>query len=385
MNFEIDRAFVLRTLEELVRIDSVNPSLDAAGAGEAEIGTYVQALCRDLGLEVHAHEPEPGRVSVVGVLRGEGGGRSLMLNAHYDTVSLEGDRGLLEPRIEGGRLFGRGSYDMKGSLAACLGALEALRRSGQGLRGDVLVAAVADEEHSSLGTADLIKRYSVDGAIVTEPTQLELCRAHKGFVWVEVEVLGRAAHGSQWRQGIDANRLMGHVLVKLDELDRQLRREKDHPLLGPPSLHAALLEGGSGLTTYAERSVLKVERRTLPGETPEQVLEEIQEILDLVADANPTFCGNCQILFSRPPFEVSEDAEIVKVVERAMDQTLGRPPEHVGENPWMDSALLSEAGVETVVIGPKGGEAHAPGEWVEVDSVMELAKLLALSTAEYCG
>lgn len=384
LSYAIDRSFVIHTLENLVRIDSVNPSLDPQGAGEAEVGAYVAGVCRDLGLEAHTHEPAPGRVSAVGILRGSGGGRSLMLNAHYDTVSLEGDRGLLEPKIENGRLLGRGAYDMKGSLAACLGAVKALREAGTVLAGDLLVAGVADEEVSSLGTADLIERYPVDGAIVTEPSQLNLCRAHKGFVWLEVTVFGRVAHGSQWQQGIDANRLMGRVLVKLDELDQRLRREKNHPLLGPPSLHAATLQGGTGLTTYAERCVLNIERRTLPGETEEQVVAEVEEILELLGDADPSFRANCRTLFSRPAFEVSADAEIVRVVEEASATVLGKRPKHVGENPWMDSALLAQAGVETVVIGPKGGGAHAPEEWVDLDSVVDLARILAVTAERYC-
>jgi acetylornithine deacetylase len=218
-----DRDYALATLQGLVRINSINPSLVPGGAGEAEIAAYIAESLRGVGADVALHAPEPGRTSVVGVLRGTGGGRALMLNAHVDTVGVAGMDEPFSGALRGGRVYGRGAYDMKGSLAACLTALKALADSGARLRGDVLVAAVADEEYASLGTADLIDRYQVDGAVVTEPTELDLCLAHKGFVWVEVETRGRAAHGSRFDLGVDANLRMGRYLARLEGLERELR------------------------------------------------------------------------------------------------------------------------------------------------------------------
>jgi acetylornithine deacetylase len=241
MTIPIDHDYLTETLAGLVRINSVNPTLVPGGAGEAEIATYTAASLRGIGLETAVHEPEPGRPSVVGVLRGSGGGRSLMLNAHYDTVGVEG---MVEPfsgAVRNGRLYGRGAYDMKGSLAAGMAAAKALVDSGTLLAGDLLVAAVADEEYASLGTADLVKRYKVDAAIVTEPTELDICLAHKGFIWLEVETLGRAAHGSRFDLGIDANMRMGRFLAELDKLEKALLARAGHPLAGPPSLHAAMI------------------------------------------------------------------------------------------------------------------------------------------------
>src|SRR5688572_2026319 len=381
----IDRDYALATLQRLVGINSINPSLVAGGAGEAEIADFIAGSLRGFGVEAALHEPEPGRTSVVGVLRGTGGGRSLMLNAHVDTVGVDGMDEPFSGALRDGRVYGRGAYDMKGSLAACLAALKALAESGTRQRGDVLLAAVADEEYASLGTAYLIGRYAVDGAIVTEPTELELCRAHKGFVWVEVETRGRAAHGSRFDLGVDANLRMGRYLARLEALERELRARTPHPLVGPPSLHAALLNGGSGLSTYAERCTLQIERRTIPGETEAQVAAELQALANALKAEDPSFEARVRPFFVREPFEVAPETAIVGAVDRAARAVLGRAPRHHGQTPWMDSALLASAGVETVVFGPAGAGAHAAVEWVDFESVVEVARILVGAAEEYCA
>ncbi|MEE8526177.1 MAG: M20/M25/M40 family metallo-hydrolase [Thermoanaerobaculia bacterium] len=308
-----------------------------------------------------------------------------MLNAHLDTVGVEGMEDPFLPQIRDGCLYGRGAYDMKGSLAACLAAVKALNDAGVELAGDLLVAAVADEEYASLGTADLIGRYAVDGAVVTEPTQLQLCLAHKGFTWFEVVTRGRAAHGSQVAQGIDANLRMGRFLTELANLERRLRTGLGHPLVGPPSLHAATLHGGTGLSTYAESCTLRIERRTIPGESGDQVAAEIRELVDRLEAADPTLRASFETLLVREPFEVAPEAAIVRSLTAAAAPVLGHPPEQIGENPWMDSALLASAGVDTVVFGPAGSGAHAREEWVDIESVMKTAAVLAGTAVSYCG
>jgi len=381
----VDPEYTLELAAELVRIDSVNPSLVEGASGEAEIAAFTAGRMEGLGLEVARHEPEPGRASVVGRLAGAGSGRSLMLNAHYDTVGVEGMDDPFSGRIADGRLHGRGAYDMKASLAAALGAVKALREMDARLAGDLLVAAVADEEHASLGTRDLIGRYDVDGAVVTEPTGLEVCLAHKGFVWLEVETRGRAAHGSDPETGVDANLRMGRVLTGLDELAAELADRPAHPRLGPPSVHAPLLEGGVGTSTYAPRCTLRIERRTLPGETARDVEAEVEAILDRMRAKDPSFEASLETLLERSAFEVGPDAAIVTALEEATTEALGRRPGRTGEGPWMDAAILADAGIETVVFGPAGGGAHADEEWVETDSVLRLAEVLAGTAFRYCG
>jgi acetylornithine deacetylase len=384
MPIVIDRQYLTETLASLVRINSINPTLVPGGVGESEIAAYTADSMVAIGLEVSVHEPEPGRPSVVGIWRGRGGGRSLMLNAHYDTVGVDEMVDPFSATIRDGRLYGRGAYDMKGSLAACMSAAKGLIDAGIILDGDLVVAAVADEEYASLGTNELIRHYPVDGAIVTEPTELDICLAHKGFIWLEVETTGRAAHGSRYDLGLDANMLMGRFLAELDKLEQALRARPDHPLVGPPTLHAAMIQGGSELSAYAASCRLQIERRTIPGESEAQVVGEIQAIIDGLTAVNPEFQARVKSFFVRDPFEVSPEAGIVQVLSEAASRVLNQRPAMVGQMPWMDSALLASAGVETVVIGPAGAGAHAHEEWVEVESVEKLAEILAETAIRYC-
>lgn len=386
MELHIDREYLTNLLTNLVRINSINPALVSGGAGEAEIAAYIAQVAQRLGLEVASHEPEPGRVSVVGRLPGQGRGRSLMLNGHIDTVGVENMPAPFSAEIRAGKLYGRGAFDMKGSVAACITAVKALVEARQPLAGDILIAAVADEEYASLGTADLGARYSVDGAIVAEPTtNMGLCLAHKGFIWLEVETIGRAAHGSRFNEGIDANMRMGRFLAELDKLEQNLRARPGHVLVGPPSLHAAMLKGGTELSAYAAHCRLSIERRTIPGETEAQVVGELQAIIDKLAAADPTFRASLKSLFVRDPFEVSGEADIARVVEKAAAKVLGQAPARIGETFWADAALLAAAGVETVMIGPRGAGAHAKEEWVDLQSLVDLARILAETAIEYCN
>jgi acetylornithine deacetylase len=381
----IDRSHCLEVLSNLVRINSINPTLVPGAPGESEIAEYVAGVLRGLGLEVERHEPQPGRVSVTGRLRGAGGGRSLMLNGHYDTVDVTGMRDPFSAAVRDGRLYGRGAFDMKGAVAACIAAAKHLAEAGPRLRGDVIVAAVADEEYGSVGTADLAATMRVDGAIVTEPTGLRVCLAHKGYQWIEVETTGRAAHGSRFDLGIDANLRMGRFLARLEGLERELRSRPPHPLVGPPSLHAATVRGGTGLSTYAASCRLEIERRTIPGETETSVKREIEALLEELRREDPGLEIAVRTFFVREPFEVAPTARIVGALEAAATAVLGAPPARFGDTPWMDAALLSAAGTETVVFGPTGAGAHAAEEWVELESVYRAADVLAETARRYCG
>jgi acetylornithine deacetylase len=355
----------------LVAIDSVNPDLIPGGAGEGEIARFVAGWLERAGLEVSVEEAAPGRPNVVGVARGSGGGRSLLLNAHLDTVGLLEPDGGLAPRLEGGRLYGRGSYDMKASLAAImLAGAECARR---GLRGDVIVTAVADEEVASIGTAAVCERWRADAAIVSEPTEERVCVAHKGFVAFEIETAGRAAHGSRPDLGVDAIARMGHVLVGIEALDALLRAGPEHPLLGTGSVHASVIEGGQEYSSYPARCLLKGERRTVPGETAEQVERELTALL---GDLD----GGFSMPFARAPLETEEDQEIVQLVLRHAGAT-----EAGGVPFWADSALLAAAGIPTVVYGPVGEGAHAEVEWVDVASAERCRDVYVAVAADLCG
>ena len=367
---------------QLVAIESINPDIVAGGSGELEVGRFVAEWCERAGLETTLSELAPGRANVVAVAHGTGGGRSLMLNAHMDTVGVAGMTAPFEPRVADGRLYGRGSYDMKGSLAACMLATAGAKR--RGLRGDVILTAVADEEFASVGTEAVAASIRADAAIVTEPTELQLAVAHRGFVHLEVEVHGRAAHGSRPHLGIDAIAKMGRVLVGIEELDRRLRATPTHPYVGSGSVHASLIEGGQEFSSYPARCLLQAERRTIPGETAALAEQELGEIVASAGEGDPDFSATLRAPISREPFEVAEDAEIVLAVRRQAAAVLGAEPELVGVSFWADSALLAAAGIPTVLFGPLGEGAHAEVEWVEVASLEPCVEIYVGVAAEFC-
>jgi len=367
-----------RLTAELVAIDSVNPSLIEGAAGEAAIARFVAAWMQEAGLEVDVLEPVPGRPSVVGVARGSGGGRSLMLNAHLDTVGTAGMTDPFAPRVESGRLYGRGALDMKGSLAAVmLAGRDAARR---GLRGDVVVAAVADEEAGSIGIEAVLGRHRTDAAVVAEPTWLELAIGHRGFVGLEVEVAGRAAHGSRPDRGLDAIVRMGRVLVGLEALDRRLQSGPRNPLLGTASAHASVIEGGQELSSYPGRCVLLAERRTLPGETTEVVRSELEAILAAAGRDDPDFHAEVRVPFARDAYEIGAEDPFVEFVRGHAGE-----PALVGMPFWADSGLIAAAGIPTVLFGPAGEGLHETEEWVDLATLERCREVYLSVAAEFCS
>ena len=352
---------------ELVAIESVNPDLVATGSGESKIAAFVAAWLAAEGLAVQVVEPVPGRASVIGVLAGAGGGTSLMLNAHMDTVGAGGMKDPFAPIVREGRVYGRGAYDMKGSLAAIMIAAREAKKLK--LRGDVIVAAVADEEVASVGTAAVLKRVEADAAIVTEPTEMRLCLAHKGFAWLEVETRGVAAHGSRPDLGVDAVGHMGRILTEVLKLDRRLHAGRGHLLLGTGTIHASLIEGGQELSTYPARCVVKLERRTIPGEDGASALREIEEVISAARKKDPALEASARLLMERPPSQLGADSFVTEAVEKAATEELRRKPEVIGVAYWMDMALSNAVGIPTVAFGPSGEGAHADVEWVDLASL----------------
>lgn len=369
----------------LVTIDSVNPGLVPGGAGESAVAAFCAEWLTAHGFEVHLLDERGGRPSVVAVARGTGGGRSLMLNGHLDTVGLAGyDGDPLEPRVQDGRMSGRGAFDMKGGLAAMMVAA-ARAVAGGPLRGDVVVACVADEEHSSTGTEEVLRFRTADAAIVTEPSHLELMLAHKGFAWFEVEIEGRAAHGSRPELGVDAIAKAGHFLVALEELGARLARGPAHPLLGTGTVHASLISGGQEASTYPASCRITLERRTVPGEDAASVEAELRQVLDGLAATVPDFRYRLERGLSREPFAADPEWEIVRTVTRHAEAVLGHPPVVRGEPFWTDAALLAGAGVPCLLIGADGEGAHAASEWVDLASLDRLTAILTATIQDFCA
>ncbi len=377
-DFLSERA-VLAALQELVRIPSVNPALaPGEGTGEGAIAAHVCRWFQQRGVRSWLEEAAPGRPNAVAQV-GSGSGPVLALCAHLDTVSTAGMTiPPFEPRMDGGRVYGRGSYDMKGGAAAILCAAAWLAKKA--LRGTVMAALVADEEYASIGARAFVAKHRADACILTEASEKQLIVAHKGFVWAEIVTRGKAAHGSRWDLGVSAIGKMGRIIAALERFDAEVLRARKHALVGPASQHCALVSGGEGLSTYSPECRLKIERRTLPGETPEQVIGELR---DVVAS-----CGEeaeITLLLERAPMVTSDESPIARITHAAIHEATGSAPAHSGVSYWMDAALFSAAGADTVNYGPSGAGAHEAVEWVDLNSVVTCARVLARAAEKYCG
>ena len=383
---QIDRARLTETLAEIVRIPSINPDLNPGADGEAELANAIAARLRQTpGIDVEIQDAGNSRPNVIATV-GNGAGRTLMLNGHIDTVGVAGMEDPFSGIVEGNRLYGRGAFDMKNAVAGVIVLLEALA-GDESFAGKVVATFVVDEEYASIGTQAIcreIDRWKPDAALVLEPTGLKIDIAHKGFVWATITTTGRAEHGSRYQDGIDAISHMGRVIVKLEELSHQLVKRTPHRIVGPPSLHASTIRGGQELSSYPDSCVLEIERRTIPGETANQVEAEFQQILNSLAAEDPQFKATLDIELVREPFEIAEDAEIVKAVRRQVVKHVGSEPKITGGAAWMDSALLSAAGVPTAIIGPGGDGAHAMVEWADLDSLYDFTVILAGVVREFC-
>jgi acetylornithine deacetylase len=380
---------VIDLARQLISIDSVNPALVPGGAGEHEIARFVERWAAENGLASRLIPSPDGRPNLV--IRdarrgaddtGSADAPTLMLYGHLDTVGPGSMAAPFEPRIEGDRLLGRGAYDQKAGLAAALvGAREAVRA---GVRGRVLVVAVADEETTSTGIVEVLRHVRADGAVITEPTELAVGIAHRGFVWIEIEVRGKAAHGSRPHLGVDAIFRTGPVISALERYTEGLAG-RTHPLLGAGLLHASRIAGGTEMATLPDRCLLSVERRTLPGETPESVLAEIEAVLDACRAADPALDASARVTLARDPFEIAADHPFVELVRAATARATGAAPNLAGVSFWADSAYTTAAGIPSVLLGPLGDGAHADVEWVSVRGTIACAQALAEIALDFCG
>ncbi|KAJ6785214.1 hypothetical protein PWT90_02948 [Aphanocladium album] len=372
--------------QALVRINSANPALGSEpGPGETEIAKFICSWFEYRDIDAHWVEPVKGRPSVVGVAKGRGGGKRLLLNGHTDTVTLLGyDGNPLDPRIEDGKLYGRGSADMKSGLAAQMVTAARIKRLQ--LAGDVVVTAVADEELESLGTVNVLAAgWRADAAIVSECTDMAITRAHKGFVWLEIDVHGVAAHGSRPDLGYDAISKSGYVLVELDRYAALLQQREADQVVGPPSAHASIIQGGEEVSSYPAKCTITLERRTVAGESPAAVERELRDILNQIAANVVGFKYDLRVTFSRPPFHMAEDAALTQLVRKYAKMVTLAEPKITGAPYWTDSALLLHAGIPTILFGPRGEGFHGKDEFVYSDSITQTAQILTHIAEEFCA
>jgi acetylornithine deacetylase len=380
----IARGDSVALLRELVRIDSRNPSLVSDAPGERHVAKALAEVLRSWGLDAELQDAAPGRPNVTARIRGSGGSRSLMFNGHIDVVGIEGmTHAPFEALERSGRIYGRGASDMKGGVAAMCAAAGLVQGE---LKGDLIVAAVVDEEWKSIGTSALLASgIRADGAIVTEPTRLAIMPAHKGFAWIEVTVHGRAAHGSRWDIGVDAIRHAGLLLAELDRLDAEELPRRTHPLLGRASLHAGSVIGGIGLSTYPDRCVLSIERRTIPGESGADAYREMEEACARIRTRRPEFHADVNLIFAQPPSDVPQDAALVKALAKTISGR-GLPASLAGMSAWTDAALLNEADIPAICFGPGDMRmAHAAEEYIEVNELQQATDVLAAFARKWCN
>jgi acetylornithine deacetylase len=379
----VERGDALGLARELVAIDSRNPSLASDGPGEGACARFLGRVLRDWGFSVELQEVSPGRPNVVARVGPAGASRSLLLNGHLDTVGVAGMvHPPWEPEIRDGCLFGRGSTDMKAGVAAM--CVAALRAADNGVHGEVIVTAVTDEEYRSAGTGALLAAgVRAEAAIVTEPTRLAICPAHRGFAWAELEVRGRAAHGSRYDIGIDAITLASLVVAELEQYQQQVLSTRTHPLLGRPSLHASLVQGGLELSTYPDRCAVQFERRTLPGEQAADFGREMEAAVARVRERRPELVATVTLGFSQAPNDVPSSHPLVGSLSRALERRkLAAPVE--GLSCWTDAALFSAAGIPAVCFGPGDiAVAHAPEEYVRVSEVAHAADVLEAAISDW--
>jgi acetylornithine deacetylase len=375
----------IELLRALVAMDSVNPTLVAGARGELEIARFVQRWLAGQGIAATLQEAvsKPGRAQgaasrpnvVATIGPAESLRPALLIVAHMDTVGAGDMAEPFTPRERDGRLYARGAQDIKSGVAAMCAAAAAIVREQIQLSRPFVIAAVVDEECDSIGTQALLKQCTADAAVVLEPTDLKLCIAHKGFAWFEISTHGRAAHGSLPHEGRDAIRMMGRVLEALDKQDKVLAARPAHRWLGRASLHASLISGGQELSSYPAQCKLQIERRTLPGETPKVLEKEIEDMLAELRAVDSEFRASWKAMATRPAYEISPEEPIVQATSEALRSIAGSA-ELTGMSPWTDTALLAEAGIPGVVLGPRGRGLHGAEEYVELDSVLTLAEVL---------
>ena len=369
----------------LVRMDSRNPTLVAGGPGERACAHFLGDVLHAWGFHTELSDAAPGRPNLVARIGEHGGGRSLMFNGHLDVVGVDGMiHAPFSSDERDGRLYGRGACDMKGGMASMCAA--AWRAAKAGINGEIIIAAVADEEYESLGTRALLASgVRADAAVIAEPTTLAIMPAHRGFAWIEVEVMGRAAHGSRWDIGVDAIRHAGLLLAELDRVDAEVLPQTTHPLLGRASLHASLITGGVGMSTYPDRCVLTLERRNLPGESAPDVMAEVERACAAVRARRPGFEAAARLLVMQGPSDVAVDSPLVRELASAYEAD-GQPVRIEGMSAWTDAALLNAAGIPAVCFGPGDiSLAHAAEEYIPLNEIDRATEVLASFAQRWCS
>ena len=371
---------LIEYLSELVAINSVNPNLSDQGQGEKEIAEYIHFHFKKLGFDSHIFEVAKDRCNTTSFIAGKKSSKALLMNGHIDTVGIEDMDSPFILRQEGDRLYGRGAYDMLAGCAIqmCLADFFAVNENPISL----VFTFVCDEEDKSIGMDHLVSHFLPTLptrpflGIFMEPTEDQIGICHKGYAWYQLKISGVAAHGSRPEEGVNAIFPLQYALSKLDEINTRLSTEEAHPLLGHATLHPGIIQGGSAYSVIAADAILTWERRTLPGENPKKIQEEVEQVVAAVSDAPGNHKVSVTQLFNRPPIQTREDENIKRFSNIVKDKS------YKGMSYWADSALAAKADIPSILFGPSGHGAHAVDEWVSKSSMIycyESLKNLILS------
>ncbi|HVB44026.1 MAG TPA: M20/M25/M40 family metallo-hydrolase [Streptosporangiaceae bacterium] len=376
---------VVDLLSAMIKIESVTPSLVPGGSGEGKIAEFIVGWLAETGAEVQVVEAAPGRPNVLARLRGSGGGRTLCLNAHSDTVGFDlWPHEALVPRVDGDRLYGLGAADDKSGCAAAMLVLRSLAESGIALSGDLLVACVVDEEGCSVGSEQLARYGGIDAAIVIEPQPVQnLVVEHQGFGWIDVITRGVAAHGSAPDEGVDAIVHLAEVITRLHRIDRTVFQANPSMLNGRTFFHTASITGGTDYSTYPSFARVGIEIGTQPGEHLSDRIAEIEEIFADVARSEPGFNGEIVVRLDRAPFVAKGHEALRDIVVKSMTEVLGKQPKITGMNAWTAAAIMQEAGIPTLLMGSAGGNSHAVNEWASISELVKLCAILVNVVSQY--
>lgn len=361
-------------LEDLIRIQSVNPYYGGDAQGEMELSRYVERFCRQAGLSVTRQQVFEGRDNLIIELRSGHPDSVLLFEAHMDTVSLGSMADPLVPAVRDGRLYGRGACDTKGSLAAMMYAMAECARRPEALRSDLVLCAAVDEEHAFRGVLRFLERNEpISAAVVGEPTELRIVASHKGCVRFAVTTEGKAAHSSVPDEGINAIVPMARIAAYLeDEMKPRLRGLED-ALCGPATLSIGTIRGGKQINIVPEQCTIEVDRRIVPGESPERVMAEIErELLDWCA-ARGIRCAVRPLLLDWALHTPTDDPLVKQALAAAA--RLGLPDRTYGETYGSDaSKLQGMKGIPSIVFGPGSiAQAHSSEEWVPIAEVERAA------------
>ena len=387
---QVKRPELEKLVKDLVRI----PSHCDVSTQELEVAEFLNEFLRDEGIDSKLRMVEKNRPNVIATIKGSDSGKRLLLSGHTDTVpAYQMDIEPFNPKVNKGRLYGRGALDMKGGLGAMAMTLVAMKRARFKLQGDLIFAAVVGEERKSEGTEDLVLRGpKADMGIIGEPTDLEIQPSHRGLEWLDIHFYGKAAHGGQADKGINAISMAARFVnaVEKDLLPTLRSRKAKYTL--PPTMNLGVITGGQQPSSVADHCVIKVDRRWVPEEKLQQVFTEIYDLLDKLKKEDPLFKADMKrdpsnmSTMTHVPNVVSTSHPVVKSLQQSVRTVTQRPAKTTTFWGWTDAALLTHfAKTPTVVFGPGGAGAHSRVEYVLVDDLVRCSQVYSLVALDICG